>query len=253
MGQPLSIVITVLGTSGRFQTLERACVGYLLQLDDQNIWLDAGGGTWRNLQQKIDYTDLNGILLTHGHPDHTIDALQAYHARQYGQQEPLERIPMWAPQETIDRLSGFAKGIDDAFDLKAITAADVLTIGGARITFVDMAHPEPTLGVRVEKDGATAAFSSDTGDTADFGALAAGVDLFVCEATSQDSDPLWEGHLRASQAGAIAARVGVKRLVLTHLPNRRDLAVSLDEARAGAGDTDIDIELAADGMRLEIG
>lgn len=247
----MSFTVTVLGTSGRFQTLERACVGYLLQIEDQNLWLDAGGGTWRNLQQKIDYADLHGVLLTHGHPDHTIDVLQAYHARQYGQEAPLGRIPLWAPQETLDRLSGFAKGIDDAFELKGITADDVLTIAGARIMFVDMAHPEPTLGVRVDSNGASAAFSSDTGDAADFDALAGGVDLFVCEATSQDSDALWEGHLRASQAGAIATRIGVKKLVLTHLPNGRDLAVSLDEARAAAGD--IDIELATDGMRLEIG
>ncbi len=247
----MSIAITVLGTSGRFQTLERACVGYLLQIDDENIWLDAGGGTWRNLQQSIGYSDLDGVILTHGHPDHTIDVLQAYHARQYGQREPLERIPLWAPQETLDRLSGFAKGIDDSFDLKAVTAGDILTIAGARITFVRMAHPEPTVGVRVERDGAAAAFSSDTGDTADFDALAGGADIFVCEATSQDSDALWEGHLRASQAGTIAARVGVKKLVLTHLPNGRDLDVSLQEARATAAG--IDVDLAADGMRLEIG
>jgi ribonuclease BN (tRNA processing enzyme) len=249
----LSFTVTVLGTSGRFQTLERACVGYLLQIEEESIWLDAGGGTWRNLQQSIDYPDLTGVILTHGHPDHTIDVLQAYHARQYGQEDPLDSIPLWAPQETLDRLSGFAKGIDESFDLKDISSEDVLTIAGARTTFVDMAHPEPTLGVRVERDGAAVAFSSDTGEAADFETLAGGVDLFVCEATSQDSDVLWEGHLRASQAGAIAARIGVKKLVLTHLPNRRDLAVSLDEARAGAGDTDIDIELAADGMRLEIG
>jgi ribonuclease BN (tRNA processing enzyme) len=220
-------------------------------MDGQNIWLDAGGGTWLNLQRSIAYRDLTGVLLTHGHPDHTIDVLQGYHARQYGQAEPLPRIPLWAPQETLDRLSSFAKGVEDAFDLRAITAEMVLDFGGAHVTFVEMAHPEPTLGVRIEHEGAVVAFSSDTGAAADFDALAAGADLFVCEATSQNSDEEWDGHLRASQAGAIAARIGVKRLVLTHLPNDRDLAVSLEEARSTAGG--ITVELAEDGSRLEIG
>lgn len=246
----MSLAVTILGSSGRFQTLERACVGYLLEIGGSNIWLDAGGGTWLNLQRSIDYADLDGVLLTHGHPDHTIDVLQAYHARQYGQPEPLERIPLWAPQETLDRLSAFAKGIKEAFDLKAITVDDRLTIAGASVSFVTMAHPEPTLGVRFELDGKVLAFSSDTGEVADFESLAGGADLFVCEATSQDSDPLWEGHLRASQAGAIAAKVGVKKLLLTHLPNGRDLSTSLEEARASADG--VGVELAEDGSRLEL-
>lgn len=247
----MSLAVTILGSSGMFQTLERSCAGYLLEIDGAHLWLDAGAGTWLNLQRSIRYEDLDGVLLTHGHPDHTTDVLQAYHARRYGQADALEPIPLWAPQETLDRLTMFAKGIDEAFDLKVITSGDEVTFGSARLTFVDMAHPEPTLGVRVELDGATVAFSSDTGEAADFGALAGGANVFVCEATSQDSDEVWEGHLRASQAGRIAQRAGVKKLLLTHLRPGRDHATTLAEARSAA--PGLEIELATDGMRLEIG
>lgn len=233
-----------------FQTLERACAGYLLQFDGQNIWLDAGAGTWLNLQRSLAYADISGVLLTHGHPDHTTDVLQAYHARRYGQAEGLPPIPLWAPQETLDRLAAFSKGIDEAFDLKPITVDDAVEIGAARFTFTDMAHPEPTLGVRVEYEGKVVAFSSDTGEQADFERLAGSADVFVCEATSQESDELWEGHLRASQAGRIAGEIGAKRLVLTHLRPGRDHSITLQEASAaGAG---VVVELAEDGMRLEI-
>lgn len=246
----MTLAVTILGSSGMFQTLERACAGYLLQIDGENIWLDAGAGTWLNLQRSIDYADLTGVVLTHGHPDHTTDVLQAYHARRYGQAEGLPPIPLWAPQETIDRLAAFSKGIDEAFDLKPITAEDSLTIGGAQLTFTEMAHPEVTLGVRVKYEGKVMAFSSDTGEQADFERLAGGADVFVCEATSQDTDEIWEGHLRASQTGRIAERIGVKRLVLTHLRPKRDQSVTLAEARAEAGG--VQVELAEDGMRLEI-
>lgn len=242
--------ITVLGSSGIFQTRERACAGYLLQIDNENVWLDAGAGTWVNLQASIDYADLTGVLLTHGHPDHTTDVLQAYHARQYGQPEPLPPIPMWAPQETLDRLASFSKGIDAAFDLKAITAATDLSIGEATLTFTDMAHPEQTLGVRVEYEGKVVAFSSDTGEAADFERLAGGADLFVCEATSQDSDEPWEGHLQASKVGELATRIGAKKVLLTHLRPGQDDSVTLAEARSTAGS--VEVELARDGSRLEI-
>jgi len=246
----MSFSVTVLGSSGMFQTLDRACAGYLLQIDGANLWLDAGAGTWQNLLRSIDYADLDGVLLTHGHPDHTTDVLQAYHARRYGQAEALDPIPLWAPHETLDRLTMFAKGIDEAFDLKAITGDDEISFRGANLTFVEMAHPEPTLGVRVELGGTVAAFSSDTGEAADFETLAGGADLFVCEATSQESDDLWEGHLRASQAARIAQQVKVKRLVLTHLRPGRDHSTTLAEAQAAA--PGLSIDLAADGMRLEL-
>lgn len=246
----MSFAITILGSSGMFQTIERACAGYLLTIDGSHIWLDAGAGTWLNLQRHVNYADLDGVLLTHAHPDHTTDVLQAYHARQYGQDEALAVIPLWAPQSTLDRLTGFSKGLEDAFDLRALDSSDELEVGSARLTFVDMAHPEPTLGVRISQDSVVAAFSSDTGAEADFHALASSADLFICEATSQQSDELWEGHLRASQAAEIAARVGVKKLVLTHLRPGRDHQRTLEEARSAA--PGLDIELAEDGARLEV-
>ena len=247
----MSFVVTILGSSGMFQTVDRACSGYLLQIDGENIWLDAGSGTWQNLQRSIDYSEITGVILTHGHPDHTTDVLQAYHARLYGQAEGLPRVPLWAPQQTLDRLSSFSSDLAKAFDLRPITVNDTIAIGQARLTFTEMAHPEPTLGVRVEYQGKVIAFSSDTGEKADFERLAGDADIFVCEATSQESDELWEGHLRASQTGRIADRVGVKRLVLTHLRPGRDHSQTLAEARASADG--MDIELAQDGSRLELG
>lgn len=246
----MSFSVTILGSSGMFATTERACAGYLLDVGEK-VWVDAGAGTWRNLLTHISYADLTGVILTHRHPDHTTDVLQAYHARQYGQLQPLPPIPLWAPQETLDALSAFSKELDAAFDLRAVAAGDAVPIGTATARFVAMAHPGETLGLRVEMDDGVLAYSSDTGDGADFEALAGGADVFICEATSQDSDDLWEGHMRASQTGAVAQRLGVQKLVLTHLRPGRDHQVTLNEAKAAA--PDIAIELARDGARFEVG
>lgn len=247
----MSFSVTVLGSSGMFATRERACAGYLIDLGEEKIWMDAGAGTWRNLLEHINYDELTGVILTHGHPDHTTDVLQAYHARQYGQAEPLPPIPLWAPSETLDVLTTFSKSIGEAFDLKPIAAGDSVDIAGARFDFVGMSHPAETVGIRVSRDGGTFAFSSDTGDGADFDALAQDADVFICEATSQNSDEVWDGHLRGSQAGEIAVRVGAKRLVLTHLRPGRDPEVTLQEARATAAD--VTVELARDGATWTVG
>ena len=251
MGTTVKLSVTILGSSGMFATTERACAGYLVDVG-KKVWLDAGAGTWRNLLSHISYSDLDGVILSHRHPDHTTDVLQAYHARVYGQATALSEIPLWAPQETLDHLSGFSKEIGEAFDLKPIGPGDTFELGGATFSFHEMAHVTPTLGVRIEVNGTCLAYSSDTGAGADFDALAHGADVFICEATSQDSDPIWEGHLRASQAGEIARRVGVKKLVLSHLRPGRDYDISLQEAKAAAGD-EVRVQLAEDGLKIEVG
>lgn len=240
----MSFAVTVLGSSGMFATTDRASAGYLLRYGDMRLWLDAGSGTWRNIIGHIDHGMLDGVILTHRHPDHVTDVFQAYHARHYGQPEPMPPIPLWAPEDTVEAVVAFVKGIEDSFDARAVKGGDRIDIGGAQVSFVEMAHPVETVGVRVEHADGTLAYSADTGDAADFAALARGSDLFLCEATSQDSDALWEGHLRGSQAGDIARRVETRLLLLTHLRPGRDHAVTLEEARATAGD--VSVELAED-------
>ncbi len=246
----MTLSVEVLGSSGMFATTERAASGYLLRFCDLNIWMDCGSGTWRNLLRSIEYAQIDGILVTHRHPDHTSDFFQAFHARRYGAAEPLPRIPLWAPTETIERIDAFTGELDEAFDLRAIDDGEELHLEDAVLSFHRMAHPPETLGVRLELDGNVVAYSSDTGPEADFQALSRDAELFICEATLQESDDLWEGHLRASQAGQIANDVGARRLLLTHLPPGRDAGLSLAEATRAAGPTEV--QLAADHLRIEL-
>ena len=246
----MTLAVTVLGSSGMYASVERACAGYLVEIDSFHLWLDAGSGTWRNLQRHIPYSDIDGILLTHRHPDHTSDLFVADHAWQYGGPEPLPRIPLWAPAETMDRIKGFVDDIEESFELRTVAAGDSIDVAGAKFSFTTMAHPPETIGVRIEHGDAVIAYSADTGPEADFSALASNADLFICEANLQDADEPWEGHLQASQAAAIARDVGVKQLLLTHLRPGRDHELSLKEAKSAWPDSNI--VLADDGARIEV-
>ncbi|MDQ3957074.1 MAG: MBL fold metallo-hydrolase [Actinomycetota bacterium] len=241
--------LTILGSSARFATKQRACSGYLLDVDGHRLWLDAGASSWRNLLSHCAYRDLEGVVLTHRHPDHVTDVFQLRHALLFGPDGELPAVPLWAPEETLDRLSAY-EDIEDAFSVHAVKAGGSIAFAGATIRFFAMAHPPETVGVRVESPDGVLAYSADSGDAADFAGLAGDADVFLCEASNQDSDDLWEGHLRASQAGRIAADVHVRRLILTHLPVERDLGLSIAEAtRASDG---ISVELAADGDVHEV-
>lgn len=247
----MTIEVTVLGSSGIWATRDRACAGYLLDLGDKKVLLDCGAGTWRNLlDQHADHASIDAVILSHRHPDHVSDLFQVLHARLYGGAEPLPEIPLWAPAETLERLTAFSKELDQAFHLSSISPGDSISIGEARLSFFPMAHPPDTVGVRVENDGAVFAYSSDTGPAGDLDGLARSADVFLCEATLQDSDDSWEGHMRASQAGEAGARAGVGKIVLTHLPPGRDAGLSLAEAHKTCGGAEV--QLAADGLKLEV-
>ena len=245
----MGLSVTVLGSSAMYASVTRAASGYLLDLNGTTFLMDAGGGTWPNLLRSGDYRKLAGVLLSHRHPDHVIDVLQLFHARAYGDSEALPPIPLWAPQETVDHLKGFSSDLDKAFKVIPIDEETVLDLQGGRVTLARMAHPAVTFGVRVESDSGVLAYSADTGPNGAFTRLAADADVFVCEATFQDSDEGWEGHMSASQAAVVAAKVGAKQLVLTHLPHDRDLELSLKEARAAG---DVEVSLAEDLRRIEV-
>jgi len=233
-----------------YATVERACSGYLLDIDGRKVVLDIGGGVWRNLLPICDFTGIDGIVLSHRHPDHTVDLFQMFHARRYGAPEALPTLPLWAPVETIDRIVGFAKELDEAFDLNVVGDEDTIDLFGAKASFTQMAHPPETLGCRIESGGRVLAYSADTGPAADFQRLAGNADLFLCEATYQEGDEEWEGHLTATQAASITSSVGARHLVLTHLPPGRDAGLTLAQAQKAAGD--VQVQLAVDGLQLEV-
>lgn len=247
----MPISVTPLGCSAMYATEDIAASGYLIDVDGYRLWLDAGGGTWQKLLTVVDFAEVDGILLSHRHPDHTIDLFQFFHARRYGERE-LPTIPLWAPEETIGRLTAFSTELHETFDIRPIAGGEVADIGDAKASFIEMRHPVETCGLRLEHGDAVFCYTADTGPGSDFHGLGHDADVMICEATFQDSDrPWWEGHMSATQAGQMASDVGISRLVLTHLPPTRNHELSLAEATRAAGT--VQVELAQPGRTIEVG
>ena len=47
---------------------------------DTHVWVDAGNGTFSNLQKHISYRDVDALVITHGHSDHIADVMPLMYA-----------------------------------------------------------------------------------------------------------------------------------------------------------------------------
>ena len=65
--------LTVLGCDGSWPGPGGAGSGYLVRAAGTSILLDAGPGTFAQLQQHADPGDITAVILTHVHPDHWTD------------------------------------------------------------------------------------------------------------------------------------------------------------------------------------
>jgi ribonuclease BN (tRNA processing enzyme) len=213
--------LTVVGCSTPFPRREDPCSGYLLSSGKSSVLLDCGSGVFGELLEYVHPNDLSGIWISHMHPDHFADmpavanwALNTGNAR---------KLPVYGPEEWDARLDYFLTGEKNSglstsiFEVGYISDGLTVDIGGLRITSREVHHSVKTFGARVDFEGKSFAYSGDTGPCAALAELASGVDLFLCEAGSENES---EYHLTARQAFEIALSGGVDKLLLTHVPDR---------------------------------
>lgn len=267
--------VTIIGCSGSMARPDSPASSYLVQADDAdgrtwNLVLDMGNGTFGALQGVIDPFDIDGVAITHLHPDHYIDLCGLYvYLRYHPDRGEITRgtclpVPVRGPQGTAPRVAtafGLAEGEElccfDVETWQAAWSADGPTpprpwrLGPLTVEAVPVEHPVPAYSLRVTgpsdvHDGAaTFAYSGDT-DVCD-GVLEAarGAELLLVEAAFQEGRDMARGiHLTGRRAGEVATLAGASRAVLTHLQPWTDREAVLAEAAAAFAGP---VELASPG------
>jgi ribonuclease BN (tRNA processing enzyme) len=236
--------LTVVGCSGSYPGPDSAASCYLVEEDDAagrtwRILLDLGSGALGALQRYADALSVDGVFLSHLHPDHCMDLCGYYVLQRYHPDGPRPRIPVWGPAGSAERMAAAygldpAPGMTEEFDFRE--HGPTVTVGPLAVDAVPVVHPVPAFGFRVRADGRTLAYSGDTGPGEGLDALAEGADLLLAEASfrSEDDNPP-DMHLTGSDCGRAAARGDVARLVLTHVPPWHDPAMAVAEAKAHFG------------------
>jgi ribonuclease BN (tRNA processing enzyme) len=231
---------------------------YLVRLGSSSLLLDLGQGSFPRLAGLLDPATLDAILISHLHPDHFIDLVALRHYLRW--EEPRRRVRVIGPAGLDARLDalhaepGFTAA---ALDVEAL-AEGPLTIEPFAVEVARVTHTDSSFGFRVSaaRDGAGAGsrglvYSGDCGRAEDLDVLARPGDTLLSE-VSFGPGPVSPGaeHLDGPAVGELARRVGVGRVLLTHIQMGFDRAATIESVRAYF---DGPIELVDPGFATTIG
>ena len=232
--------LTVVGCSGSYPGPDSPASCYLVETEhDGRTWrvlLDLGNGALGQLHRYADPLAIDAVLISHLHADHCLDLCGYYVMRKYHPTGPQPRIPVWGPAGTADRMARaydlpLEPGMSEEFDFREYDGAAV-EVGPFRVEVRQVVHPVTAYALRVTAEGRTLAYSGDTGPCPALDELAEGAHLLLAEASfrSGDDNPP-DLHMTGADCGRTAAKAGVERLVLTHVPPWHDPADAEAEAR----------------------
>jgi ribonuclease BN (tRNA processing enzyme) len=237
---PRPVVVPV-GVGAAYGRPEEGQSCYLVQVADRSFVLDLGSGNLNRLQEHVAPERLSAIVVTHLHPDHCVDllALRVYLAHGPGRDRGSP-LPVLGPPGLREQLLGFPgpEGWDEVIRFEELAGpSGERDLGGAvTLRYREVPHLPPTFALRVEAGGGAVCFGADCADNEELPALAAGVDVLLCECSFGAAEvPAGVPHLNGRQAGGIAARAGARRLLLAHCFPEQDRDAALAEARAAFG------------------
>ena len=189
------------------------------------VLLDLGAGTLRSmLQWGLNFNQIDLLALSHRHPDHVGDLVPFLFATRYAlgytRREPFWLVAAQGFKEFLGRL-GAAFGAwleppEGLMQLRELSpeGEDELRWEGLTIKSAPTNHIEGSLAFRLEAESRSLVYSGDTDVSDSLVALAQGADLLILGGGSFPSKV--PGHLTPTEAGRLAARAGVGRLLLTH-------------------------------------
>jgi len=247
--------LTVLGTSAAWPERGRAASGYLLESGGHRLVLDLGYATLPRLLALCPADAVDAVVVTHAHADHCVDVHGLYRARTLPD-PPSAPLPLFASSDVLDRIGPLEgpRGVAlmrERCQFTEIGPDQTFEIGPFRVRTLALPHFVPNLGVRVEVEGRSLAYTGDTGPSPKILELARRADVFLCEATFQGTRPVTPERflLTATEAGQFARDAEVGQLVLTHFWPGDDRARSGTEAAAALGRAPV---LADEGLSLTL-
>jgi ribonuclease BN (tRNA processing enzyme) len=234
------VALQVLGSGGPELQDKRASTSYLIWRDGvPRVLVDSGGGSaLRFGESGATVSNLDVILLTHLHVDHTADLSALVKSSFF--EDRQRPVPIFGPPGNqnfpsttrfIQTLFGSANGVYRYLSDIPLEPHNVVLPGpnqirqiydtaGIRIAAARVVHGGvPAIAYRVELDNVSVAFSGDTdGNNGNLERIARDADLFVAHNAVPEGTTGIERslHMPPSVIGKIAAAAAVRHLVLSH-------------------------------------
>jgi ribonuclease BN (tRNA processing enzyme) len=214
--------LTVLGAGTCIPYPGFSPAGYLVEIGELPVLLDAGPGTLVRLaEQGVSYRDLELVLVSHLHPDHVLDLLtllQASNATPGWQRvKPLAFYGCQGFASFLQKLFGIFDGVaPETFPLQVHElASERVDFGAWSLRTALTGHTDESLAFRLEEDSHALVYSGDVARLESLVGLAQGADLLLVECSLPDG---WQtpDHLVPAQIGELALGASVRSVLLTH-------------------------------------
>jgi ribonuclease BN (tRNA processing enzyme) len=262
--------LTVLGKSPSWQDAGGACSGYLIEEEGTAVLVDCGNGVFAKLRERIDYVDVDAIVISHLHADHFLDLIPYSYALTYAPRQqpvpvdrwpgtdspacPILHVPPGAKQvfRRVVGSWGNEDLIEKAFELREYDPSHEIEIGPIRVAFQSVPHFTETFAMCISSMNGSGriVYGADCSPTEALADFARDADLMLVEATLPRPERTgMRGHLTPGEAGGHARGAAAKRLLLVHISDELDANWARDEAAEAFGGP---VEVATEGAVFEI-
>jgi ribonuclease Z len=232
--------VVLLGTGCPLPDANRAGPATLVRMDGRNLLVDCGRAVFMRLTgAAVSPLQLDAILLTHLHSDHTQDLSDLITMRWAMSPEPLP-LKVYGPPGTSRFVARTLTMMADDIGYRIAHHADLNWEPQVDVTEVEQGHVmdgvttaptdhgvvRPTIGYRFESGGAAVAIGGDSIPCEGLDKLCAGASIYVqtvlrrqlVEAVpSRRFQDVLDYHSSTEDAGRTSARAGVRTLAMTHM------------------------------------
>jgi ribonuclease BN (tRNA processing enzyme) len=225
------IKLTTLGSGTFFVNKDVSASAFVLEAGGQTILIDCGPGTLVKLSH-AGYTpgDIDHVLITHLHPDHTSDLFpffMNFRLNDVFSPEVIDGFPtFWGPK----RLSRYMLDYSHLSQLHSVENwgkipfkpfGKEFKLGDITVKTYPVIHKPfgvDTEGyaIRFEIEGKVIAFSGDSCDCPGVREVCKDADIFICDASFPKSHEPDQIHMNTHEIGEIAEAGGVKEILLDH-------------------------------------
>jgi ribonuclease BN (tRNA processing enzyme) len=219
----IEMKVVLLGTGTSYPDPQRVQSGILIEDGEHRILLDIGSGVLHRLTQlEIDITTIDSVFISHFHIDHCADFLPLCQSLWLSGYE--RTLDLFAPPTVKEWSQGIHdiafKYLRDKIPIQT-TSLDknhVIPIGNLTVIASPTLHGTyDTRAFRVEHEGKSLTYSSDTAPCRDIIDLAKGTDVLVHECNWLDSAHPEGIHTSPSELAHIAEEINPSKIVLTHV------------------------------------
>lgn len=238
--------VRILGTGTSIPSLKRLSSSYLVTVRGYRILVDVGPSVVRRLLE-FGYTvdDIDLIIITHFHVDHTADLSTFLFACNYGiepRRKPLFLIGGPGFKKFFKGLSAIYPWVLPNFyglTIKVL-ARGIYSFHGIRIETIRVNHNSESIAFKIT-DKKSVVFTGDTAYSKNLSRLSKDADLMITECSFPERKV--KGHLNLAGLDRMVSEATPKRVILSHLyPDWDDFKAVLHEPYL----------LAEDGMEIEV-